>query len=808
MRLAKNALLTALTMLTLIFAVSAQTLRSPNDDRNTAPTVWTGGPVGGATGLFTIYDGQTLRRGEFTFSAAYSNFDRDPGNADVTQIPVSFQIGLSDNLELFFETDAYKGVKINSPNNLSSFYLPNSQFRVGSGFTTGAAIVLAPGSSGPNFNTAIFRPAGTQPFVQYPYTGGSLGNLGYPVGFPVAPLFGQTGTTPTLGPPRAGGATSNFPGVGSIYGSILPGIVFSSAPIVNGVTAPVVYTTAPTYLPDAPFINRTYGQTAFNTFTVGGKWRLNNVKDSWGLAIVPFYRWTADSASSVSGFNQLQRGASAGGSRGDFGVTLVADSRIRKWLNVSGNVGYVYTTRVKDGSIVLLDRPDELQYGVGLDFPVNKYFQPIGELRGLKYVGGRTPNAFENDPIDALVGFRIYPYRWMSIGAAYRYHMNQQDRSYFEKINFSSNARVVNCTTSVVAATTCTTFVPSVTNTGNLANFATASTDPHGYIVQVTAGRRNKRGEEQVENKFANVDSLDLDNATVMLPCPPGSKSKSGKCSDNVSTGVKTKATDPENDVLTYNYTVSGGRIVGQGANVNWDLSGVKPGTYTITAAVDDGCGFCGKTQTKTITVAECDDCVKVCECPSLSVSGPSGTTAPGDSMTFTANISGGSCDNVTYNWTVSSGTIVEGQGTPVIRVATTKEMANSNVTATFTASGDCLCEDCPRTASGDGPVAGNPMPEKVDEFGAQTPDEIKARLDIINNRISSDPTSRAVIINYGSAAEVKKREAAIRKAIAFRGFDASRYTYVNGGPTTDGSKVKTEFWYVPAGAPDPTPGM
>ena len=59
-------------------------------------------------------------------------------------------------------------------------------------------------------------------------------------------------------------------------------------------------------------------------------------------------------------------------------------------------------------------------------------------------------------------------------------------------------------------------------------------------------------------------------------------------------------------DPLAYNYKVSGGKIIGKDEKVVWDLSGVKPGTYTITAAVDNGCGFsCGKTQTKAITVKE-----------------------------------------------------------------------------------------------------------------------------------------------------------------------------------------------------------
>src|SRR5919206_3502917 len=127
MRLARRALLCALVMLMLCAVASAQTLRNENDPRNLSPSVGTGGPEGGPTGLFTVYDGQTLRRGEFTFSVAYSNYDRDPGNVDITEVPVSFQLGLSDHLELFFNTDAYRGVHVANPSNLSSFYLPNSQ---------------------------------------------------------------------------------------------------------------------------------------------------------------------------------------------------------------------------------------------------------------------------------------------------------------------------------------------------------------------------------------------------------------------------------------------------------------------------------------------------------------------------------------------------------------------------------------------------------------------------------------------------------------------------------------------------------
>lgn len=66
---------------------------------------------------------------------------------------------------------------------------------------------------------------------------------------------------------------------------------------------------------------------------------------------------------------------------------------------------------------------------------------------------------------------------------------------------------------------------------------------------------------------------------------------------------VLVDAKDPENDILTYNFSISAGRIIGVGRRVVWDLIGAEPGTHKLTAAVDDGCGICGKYISQTVVI-------------------------------------------------------------------------------------------------------------------------------------------------------------------------------------------------------------
>jgi len=262
---------------------------------------------------------------------------------------------------------------------------------------------------------------------------------------------------------------------------------------------------------------------------------------------------------------------------------------------------------------------------------------------------------------------------------------------------------------------------------------------------------------------------------------------------------------DPEGDILTYNYTVSAGRIVGTGANVSWDLAGVPPGTYTVTAGVDDGCGICGKTMSQTVSIVACPDCVVNCACASISVSGPAGVTQPGQTMTFTANVSGGSQDvALTYNWTVSAGSIESGQGTPSIVVRVPADMSGGNITATVDVGGQRADCNCPTTANETAGVSTLPTANEVDTFGKLPNDEVKARVQNFYTELANNPTAQGYIINYGTPAQIAARRKQITNAITFLKLDPARVTFVDG--PDKGTGIETHLWIVPPGATPPQP--
>jgi len=803
MRLATRALTVALVSLVLCATVSAQTLRAESDPRNQSPSVGTGGPEGGPTGLFTVYDGSTIRKGEFTVSFAYSNYDRDPGNVDIADIPVSFNIGLNDHIELFFKTNAYRGIKLNAPQNLSSFYLPNVGGCGPAAFCSLPAIILAPTgpSVGNGFAGAVFRPFNNQPFVQFPFVGGSAGTFGggFGTGF-VANI-----NTPVSNPNSGNfGPADVFPGLGSPVGSILPGIVLATTVIpgtllTQEITVPTTFTVAPSYLPDAPFVSRLYGESSFTNFVVGGKIRFTGPNNALGVGVIPFYRWYPDKGDDLSGFNQLQRGAGPGGDIGDFGIVGFVDGRLSRSVNLSANFGYILNSNPKGpGDFVLLDRPNEIIAGVGFDFPINKHFQPIFEVRSTQYVGGRTQNVLQNNPVDALGGVKIYPRRWFGFGAAYRIHVNQQDHNHFKAGNIST-VNITQLSNVTVGQTVI--VVPGTTVTGvsgGVPNGFRFSEDPHGFIGQFWIGHRNARALPPPPNQPPTV-SVTSSSASITLPCPEGTQSATCTPSATREVQLTADARDPDNDTLLYTWSVTGGRLSGEGRMVTWDLSGVNAGSYTATVEVNDGNNHTERASTS-VTVAECADCEA--PCPNVAVSCPA-DVGQGSPITFNATVTGGATSvTPTYNWSVSAGTITSGQGTSSITVDTA-DLGGQTVTATVEIGG--YPPACAKTASCSTQVRVPEVinPVKFDEYGNIRFNDEKARLDNYAIQLQNQPGAQGYIIAYGTCEGEGQARADRAKnyLVNTRGIEAGRITTVDGGCRSD---LTVELWIVPPGATTP----
>jgi hypothetical protein len=584
----------------------------------------------------------------------------------------------------------------------------------------------------------------------------------------IAPPFVSVLGTPFGGGGNFSGASS-FPGIGSPEGSILPGVVLSTRTIppnltFNTLTVADVFTIAPTYLPDAPFINRLYGESTWSNYVAGAKIRFSGPNDALGVGIIPFYRWYQDKANGGSGFNAMQRGAGPGANLGDFGIVGFVSARLSQHIDLSANVGYILNSNPKSKDMndaVLLDRPNELLAGLGFDFLVNKHVEVIGEVRSTMYTSSRTPNAFNNNPVDAIGGVKFYPARWWGFGAAYRRHLNQQSANSFSTVPPPA-------------------FI--------------ASDDPNGFIGQFWIGHRNARTPPPVPNALPVV-AASVSSASITQPCPEGTSSDTCTASASRSVTLNAGATDPDNDTLLYTWTVTGGTLSGEGASVAWDLSTLAPGTYTATVQVNDGNGHIVP-GTATVTVAACTDCRP--PCPTISVSCPS-SVDPGSAITFNSSLS--SSANVTYNWSVSAGTISSGQGTSSITVDTAG-LGGQTVTATVEVGG--LDPACSRTASCSTSVtAPAPPATKFDEYGNIRFNDEKARLDNYAIQLQNQPGAQGYIIAYGSCAGEAQARADRAKdyLVNTRGIDAGRIVTMDGGCRAD---LTVELWIVPTGATPP----
>ncbi len=191
-------------------------------------------------------------------------------------------------------------------------------------------------------------------------------------------------------------------------------------------------------------------------------------------------------------------------------------------------------------------------------------------------------------------------------------------------------------------------------------------------------------------------------------------------------------------------------------------------------------------------------------QCPKVTLDAPSFVVPAGDLIAFVANVSGGDANvSPTYNWMVSAGKIIKGQGTPVITLDSA-EIGGQTATATVEIGG--FARECMLSASTTVSVMAAPKAQKYDEFGAINLEDEWARLDNFAIGLQNDPMATGYIIIYGGRKSKKGYAATTIKRmktylVRQRGMDAERFKTFDGGLREGPSG---ELWLVPQGAPPP----
>ena len=274
--------------------------------------------------------------------------------------------------------------------------------------------------------------------------------------------------------------------------------------------------------------------------------------------------------------------------------------------------------------------------------------------------------------------------------------------------------------------------------------------------------------------------------------------------SGNSQVQLTAAAVSPNGNPIKYQWTTTAGTISGEGPQVTWNLAGLKPGYHKASLdIVSTGSeGVCQAFSSVTVLVNPCAPVRPVC--PAVAVTGP--TSAGIDQpVMFTSNYSGGT-PGITpvYNWTVSAGTIVEGQGTDRIKVDT-KGFAGQTIRASLSLGGYNL------VCAADYAVT-IPSPKfegrRFDEFPDIARNDEKARLDNFAIELQNDPTATAYVIVYpgkhGKRGEVQEHSGrVVEYLVNSRGLDSHRIVTIV-GPKRD--QLRVELWLTPQGATAPNP--
>jgi len=319
--------------------------------------------------------------------------------------------------------------------------------------------------------------------------------------------------------------------------------------------------------------------------------------------------------------NQVQSG------QFNYGIGLEA-SKMLFHHSILATVNWAYRfERKSDYTVVFSGTPvpsvlkvaDQMPIGAGLQIFPEKRFQIITEYDGLIYVGKPIQNTSfgARDPVDSVMGFRLYALKNLALDVGYRYNLNltnHQDRNGFVvKIAFARWPEKPLPPDSVAAS--CSAEKSSVMEGSNEFVAATATaTDANGrplnYTWSASGGKISGVGPyvrwdstglaagnysltARVDNGAGNNASCSTSIAVRSKPVPAKPTMSCTANPSTVNAGERPTITAVVNDSsgtpITYTWQANAGQIIGTGESVQLDTSGLSPGTYTVTGRAENG---------------------------------------------------------------------------------------------------------------------------------------------------------------------------------------------------------------------------
>ena len=373
---------------------------------------------------------------------------------------------------------------------------------------------------------------------------------------------------------------------------------------------------AASYVEDYPFANR--DANGVGEVVVGTKFNIlsQHRGNPFGLSL----RGDIYIPTAMGLGNLLDRQNQSG--QVNFGVTAAATRNFGQIMEGTLNAGVRLTRNPRDGSTELLEQANQFKIGMGLLMFPRSRFQIISEYNGLIYFGSSTPNTTfgPRDPVEGIWGLRLYPWKQVAVDLGYRYMLNlngTHDRHGFVvKVGTSWSPAPPVPPPMLPPSVTCSVDKGSIyLGSGDVVNVSVNATDadnhPMTYSYSATGGTVEGNGPQarwtldtmpagnytvstQVDDAHGGIVNCSADVKVEPKPNHPPVMTCSVDRSSTIAgerVHVTANASDADNDPLTYTWRANGGQVTGTGATVDFDTTGLAPGSYTVTGRVEDGKG-------------------------------------------------------------------------------------------------------------------------------------------------------------------------------------------------------------------------